>query len=242
MATARRHWGIWVLTGLGVLLLITVAGPFAYIHFIEGKAPAPLTVTSTKSGAGKSSGGQSDAGGQGSAAVPLDGTWKVASGSQAGYRVKEILFGQDNTAAGRTSSVTGQVTITGTQVTAASLTADLTSVSSDQSRRDSQFQGRIMDTADFPTATFALTSPLDLGAAPPEGTTIAAKVTGNLTLRGTTRSVTFTVTAKRSGASIQASGQIPVTFSDFNIPNPSFGPVTTQDNGILEFLVVLSHA
>jgi polyisoprenoid-binding protein YceI len=165
----------------------------------------------------------------------------VASGSQAGYRVKETLFGQDNTAAGRTSSVTGQVTITGTQVTAASLTADLTSVRSDQSRRDSQFQGRIMDTAEFPTATFALTSPLDLGIVPADGTTITAKVTGNLTLRATTRSVTFTVTAKRSGTSIQVSGQIPVTFSDFNIPNPSFGPVTTQDNGILEFLVVLSH-
>jgi polyisoprenoid-binding protein YceI len=223
---------MWVLTGLGVLLLITVAGPFAYIHFIEGKAPAPLTVASTKSG---------DDASQGSAAAPLDGTWKVASGSQAGYRVKETLFGQDNTAAGRTSSVTGQVTVTGTQVAAASLTADLTSVRSDQSRRDIQFQGRIMDTAEFPTATFALTSPLDLGIVPADGTTITAKVTGNLTLRATTRSVTFTVTAKRSGTSIQVSGQIPVTFSDFNIPNPSFGPVTTQDNGILEFLVVLSH-
>ena len=33
-------------------------------------------------------------------------------------------------------------------------------------------------------------------------------------------------------------GQIPVLFSDYNIKNPSFaGFVTTQDHGLLEFLI-----
>ena len=59
-----------------------------------------------------------------------------------GYRVKEVLFGQSTTAYGRTSAVTGSLTVSGAKATAATFSADLTTVASDQSRRDAQFQGR----------------------------------------------------------------------------------------------------
>jgi polyisoprenoid-binding protein YceI len=127
-------------------------------------------------------------------------------------------------------------------VTAARFTVDLTSVQSDESRRDQQFQGRIMDTATYPTATFELGAPVQLGSVPADGVSVTAKASGNLTLHGTTRPVSFDVTAQRSGGTIRASGQIPVTFADHGIPNPSFGPVTTQDHGQVEFLLALSHA
>jgi len=39
-------------------------------------------------------------------AGPVSGAWTVTTGSQAGYRVQEILFGQSHTAVGRTSKVT----------------------------------------------------------------------------------------------------------------------------------------
>jgi hypothetical protein len=61
-------------------------------------------------------------------------------------------------------------------------------------------------------------------------------------MHGTTRLVTVDLTAQRSGAEIRVSGQIPVTFADWNIPNPSFGPVTTEDNGQIEFLLVFARA
>lgn len=35
---------------------------------------------------------------------------------------------------------------------------------------------------------------------------------------------------------------IPVRFADWNIENPSFGPVSTQDHGILEFSLNLTRA
>ena len=63
-------------------------------------------------------------------------------------------------------------------------------------------------------------------------------------MHGTTRTVTFTLTAERSvaksgGSQIEVAGDIPVPFSDYNIQNPSFaGFVTTQDHGLLEFLLV----
>jgi polyisoprenoid-binding protein YceI len=159
-----------------------------------------------------------------------------------GYRVQEVLFGQDNTAVGRTNAVTGSVTIQGTSVPAASFTADLTTVSSDRSQRDHQFQGRIMDTSSFPTATFALTKPITLSSDPSSGSTFTAQATGNLTMHGVTRTVTFTVTGKVAGATAQVNGTIPVTFADWNIPNPSFGPVSTDNHGTLEFLLNLTHA
>ncbi len=40
----------------------------------------------------------------------------MATGSVVGYRVKEVLFGQDNIAVGRTSTITGQLKINGTTV------------------------------------------------------------------------------------------------------------------------------
>jgi hypothetical protein len=50
-----------------------------------------------------------------------------------------------------------------------------------------------------------------------------------------TKTVSFTVRARRSGQAFEVAGQIPVTFADYGIENPSFGPVSTQDHGILEF-------
>ena len=138
--------------------------------------------------------------------------------------------------------MTGQLAVAGSQVTSGSFTVDLTSVKSDQSRRDGQFQHRIMDTSTYPTTTFALTQPIQLGSIPATGTTITAKATGNLTLHGVTRSIVVDVTAVRSGDTIKVNGSIPIVFADWNIPSPSFGPVTTDDHGIIEFLVAFNHA
>ena len=234
----KRHWGRWAIGIIAAVLLITVGGPFIYIHFIEGTAPAPLSIsnqptatTGTGGPGGTSSAPDADA------STSVDGTWKVTSGSQAGYRLTEVLFGQNNTAVGRTSSVTGSINIQGTNVSAGDFTVDMTTVKSDRSQRDNQFHGRIMDTASFPTATFTLSKPIALGTVPADGATVNEPATGNLTLRGTTRAVTFQVQARRSGSTIAVSGSIPVIFANWNIPNPSFGPVTTEDHGTMEFLL-----
>ncbi len=225
----------------GVLILV-VGGPFVYIHFIEGKAPAPLKLstsatTAPASGPGSGSSTASPSG----SATGIDGTWRVASGSQAGYRIKETLFGQSNTAVGRTTAVTGSIAISGTDVTTASLTVDMTQVGSDRSGRDSQFRNRIMQTSTYPTAQFVLTKPIALGSVPTDGVQVTENATGELTLHGTTKSVTFPVSAQRTASGIQISGSIPIVFSDWKISNPSGGPATTEDHGTLEFLVNFAH-
>jgi polyisoprenoid-binding protein YceI len=228
--------------GIPVLIfLVAVVAPYVYIHFIEGPAPKKLSLSDPKSSSSTTTGTGSDSSAGSSDSV--DGAWTVTKdGTIVGYRVGEVLFGQNATAVGRTDAVTGDLTINGTTATAGSFTADLTKVSSDQGNRDRQFQGRIMDTATYPTATFKLTQPIALSNIPQNLVKITEKATGDLTLRGKTRSVTFDVVARRNGDKIEVNGSIPITFADWGIPNPSFGPASTEDHGVLEFILVFDRA
>ena len=110
----------------------------------------------------------------GEAVEGIEGTWVVADGSIVGYRIDETLFGQDAEAVGRSEGVTGEVTIEGTTVTDATFEVDMTTFESGESRRDGQFEGRIMEVDEFPTATFVLTEPIELGAVPADGEEITA--------------------------------------------------------------------
>ena len=236
----RMRWLRWIV-GVPLALIVTVsAGTWLYLNIIRDPAPERLTLdggassgaTTTTSGATTT---VASAGG-------VDGGWKVAAGSQAGYRVPEILNGQSTEAVGRTDDVTGSLTIEGTEATEATFTVDMTTVTSSESRRDGQFRGRIMDVANHPTATFTLTQPIDVASIPDVGGRLtAAKATGDLTLRGTTQRVTFTVDAERTATGFSVAGSIPITFSDYGIPNPSAGPAQVGDEGELEFLLVFSR-
>jgi polyisoprenoid-binding protein YceI len=224
----RRNWLPWGLGAAAVVLVLAVGGPFVYIHFIEGAAPAPLSLNTGATGSG-----------QDTADTPLAGTWTVATGSRAGYRVNEVLLGQDNVAVGRTNSVAGRLTINQTAVTAGTFTVQMATIHSDKSRRDMQFDGRIMDVATYPTGTFSLTRSISLAPVPATGKVVTYRATGNLTLHGHTRQVTFPLSAQRTATQIRVSGSIPVTFADWGIPNPSFASVvTTENHGQLEFLLV----
>lgn len=240
-----RKWLPWLLGGIVAVVVVLVGGRFV-IHVIQGGSKPPLalpTVTTTPAAAGDVSStlaGSSDpSSGSGST---LDGMWNIGSGSQAGYRVQETLFGQSNTAVGRTTAITGNLTLSGTTVTAETITVDLTKVTSDRSQRDDQFQSRIMNTSQFPTAKFVLTKPISLASLPAVGVQVPASATGDLTLHGVTKSVTFQVTAQRTTSAIQVQGSIPITFADWNINNPSGGPASVGTSGSLEFLLDFTHS
>jgi polyisoprenoid-binding protein YceI len=240
----------WIIGAVVVLVILAVAGPFVYIHFFN-QAPAALSLpassggssSGSSSGSSGSSAGSSSGSSSGSAAGGLAGTWTITSGSTVGYRVNEVLLGQNATAVGRSTSVTGHFTIDGSDVTAATFSVPMDTIHSDKSQRDAQFDGRIMNVAQYPTGTFTLTSPIDLNPVPAAGVIKDYTAHGNLTLHGTTKLVTFTLQAELKNGNVEIVGDIPVLFSDYNIANPSFaGFVTTQDHGTLEFLLVLSRS
>ncbi len=238
----RRRWLRWVIAAVVVIVVLAVAGPFVFFHFIEGNGPAPLSLKASPGTSAPDTQSASPVSSQGSPGS-VAGIWAVGSGSRVGYRVNEILAGQSHTAVGRSSAVTGQMVVKGTTVKTASFTVKMATIHTDSAQRDSQFDGRIMDVATYPDGTFALTEPIVLAPLPAAGTIKTYSATGDLTLHGHTRSVTFPVKAELTAGAIEVQGSIPVLFSKWGIPNPSFtGFVTTQNHGIMEFLLDFRHA
>jgi polyisoprenoid-binding protein YceI len=166
----------------------------------------------------------------------------VGSDSLAGYRVQEVLVGQNSTAVGRTREIWGSLTITGSTVTKGSFTVNMASVASDQSERNAHFDGPIMDVSQYPTATLTLSSPITLGSIPADGVVEHYNATGALDMHGVTKSVRFTVSAERVGSEIDVLTDITIPFSQWDISNPSIGGfVTTASTGTFEVLLHLTQ-
>lgn len=223
----RTYWKRYLLGAVALVVVLAVGGPLFYPRVIEGDAAAPLAVGTDQT----------------AATGELGGTYTVSAGSESGFRVHEILGGQSIDAVGRTRDVSGSATVSGSQVTAGDVTVQLATVKSDQARRDNQFTGTIMNVAEYPTATFRLTEPVDLDEGFAGGERATADATGELTVRGVSRPVTFPLTAIRNGAGIDVSGSVPVTFADFGVTPPSIGDFVTVDpTGRIEFLLKLAPA
>ncbi|SFO11134.1 Polyisoprenoid-binding protein YceI [Geodermatophilus obscurus] len=222
MARRRRTW--WIVGGIVALLALGLGiGPLLYAATQEDAAAAP-TVQAQPSDVELVS--------------DTDGTWTVTPGSSAGYRVDEVLNGADVTVAGTTDQVTGQVVIDGGDLGSAEVTVDVASVSTDSGRRDDYFRGNVMDVGTHPTATFTIRGPVDL----PElsGAPVTVPVTGDLTLRGTTRQVQAEISVVRTAEGVDVSGAVPVVFADFGITPPNLGFVRVEDRGQVEFLLRLT--
>ena len=61
-------------------------------------------------------------------------------------------------------------------------------------------------------------------------------------MHGVSTTVSFAVTAERIGSGIDVLADLPITFAQWDISNPSIGGfVTTADNGTLEVLLHLTQ-
>ena len=240
MAKRRYRLRWWIAGGTVAFALLAAGGPFVYIHFIEGSAPAKLSLGGSGTSATGTSTSSSPTGA--SAAGGITGTWKVSAGSIAGYRVQEVLIGQNSTAVGRTTDISGSINVTGSELSSANFTVDMATVKSDQSERNTQFDGRIMDVSTYPTATFHLTHAVALDGPPAVGTSVHYTATGKLTMHGSTKTVTFPLSAERTSGGIEVLADINIVFSNWDISNPSIGGfVTTANHGTLEVLLDLTR-
>ena len=183
---------------------------------------------------------------------PANGTWTVddefgdfdfetASGSFAGFRVEEELTVGEVTAVGRTGGVTGSLTIEDGTLAAAEITIDMTTIESNDGRRENAIRGAV-GARDFPTATFVLTEPQPIDVAALEaGATFLAAVVGDLTVKGTTNQVAFflqaTIVEPGIGLII---GSTEIFWEDFGITPPR-APivVSVAEHGIVEFQLIV---
>src|SRR2546426_4605717 len=223
----------------GAALLGAVALGIGYFVVFAGSSPKKLALSSPT--ASPSSTASSD-----STPGAAAGSWTVASGSQAGYRVREQLAGLSapSDAVGRTSSVHGSITIAPTgatySVTAGSIRVDVNTLTSDRSMRDQRIHRMGLESDRYPTATFVISNPITLPSDAGNGQAFQISATGKLTLHGVTRTVTIPVDARLSGSQIELAGSITFPFSDFGMTPPSIGGfVSVQNNATMEFQVKL---
>ncbi len=195
---------------LAVLLLVgfgAIALPWLYINVFSEEPPPKLSFEQRDQASLTAS--END-----------EGSWVIAKPSLAGYRIKEVIAGQDNVAVGRTSVVDGSFMVSGGMVISAEVNVDVASMASDE----------------FPVATFSMAGPIPVPLFA-GGANATASVAGTLSIRGVDRPVSFQVDVRRTGAAIELVANTTVIFADFGIPNPSIGPVQTEDHGVIEVSV-----
>jgi polyisoprenoid-binding protein YceI len=236
----NRKW--WYFGGAVVLVIALAGFGIWYFVFRDDSPPAVNIDSATESLDSKASGDP---------ASEVDGTWTIDrtigtfddfTSTFAGYRVQEELASIGaKTAVGRTPDVEGSFTIDSTEISKAEFTVDMTTLRSDEDRRDNAIRGQAIETSRFPTATFTLTEPVPLDQIPAEGTKISVDATGDLTLHGVTKEVTIPLEAQRTGNVIAVTGQLDVPFADFGISQPtSFAVLSIEDHGILEVQLFLT--
>lgn len=232
---------------LGVAAL-AVGGYIAYDQVLRGDSVAALalpTETSTPPAASAPAASQDAANAAPGTDTGVAGEWQVGPDSVAGYRVREQLANlpAESDAVGRTSDVTGSITVEaagdGGRLTAGTLNVDTTTITSDESRRDNRLRTEGLQTDQFPTATFVVTQPVDVPAAALAGTATDITLVGDLTLHGVTKSVQIPARAQLSDGRIQVAGTLTFALADFDITAPNVGGfiLSVADEGTLEFLV-----
>ncbi len=237
------------------VLAVIAGGYLAYDNVLRGDSVAPLALPSMDpEAAAPSTPVSTDAAGtEPSTTTPaadgdVAGAWTVTTGSEAGYRVRERLASLDaeSDAVGRTSDVTGSITVAetagGAQLTAGEIAIDTTTITSDEDRRDNRLRTEGLQTDQFPTASFVLTQPVDVPAAAVAGTATDVILVGDLTLHGVTKSVEIPAQAQLTNGQIQVAGSLSFPLADFEITAPNVGGfiISIADEGALEFLVVFA--
>jgi polyisoprenoid-binding protein YceI len=243
---------------LVAIVAVVAGGYLAYDNVLRGDAVAPLALPSAAPTEAATTVPSATTTGEAASSAPpseavdgaVAGTWTITDGSEAGYRVREQLANlpAESDAVGRTSDVTGTITVVeagdGAQLTEGEITIDTTTIASDEGRRDNRLRTEGLQTDQYPTATFTLTQPVDVPATAVAGTATDVTLVGDLTLHGVTKSVEIPAQAVLANGQIQVAGSLTFPLADFGITAPNVGGfiLSIADEGALEFVVVFAKA
>jgi len=217
-----------------VIVVLAAAGFGAYWFFVRSDAAPKPTIKDTATSAGGS----------------VEGAWQLsandANGSFVQYRVHEQFAAGlvDNEATGKSTDVTGTLTVKGTTVSDVTVTANLAALKSDRDFRDNALKTRGLETDKFPTAKFVASGSITLPSTPVKGKTIDVEVPGSLTLHGVTKTVTVPLQGRWDGKTVQVVVKaLPINLTDYGMTPPTGGPVAeVDDHGDLEMQLFFTQA
>ena len=160
--------------------------------------------------------------------------------SEVHYEVGETFLqgNRFNLAIGRTKGVAGEIAID-TQTPANSqigeIVIDVSQFTSDEDRRDNFIRRTGLESSKYPQATFKTTSIEGLPAKVNEGEEVTFTITGDLTVKETTRPVTWQVKLKLTKDNVSGEATTQLKMSDFGVGPLKLPILSTEDDVKLIF-------
>ncbi len=166
----------------------------------------------------------------------------VPAQSKVTYTVNETLFNQNNrinTAIGVTNVVNGQINANLTNPAASTLgpiTVDVSQFASDNRQRDNMIRRNFLTSSAYPTATFVCKQLVGMPASYTEGASYTFQAIGDLTVKTTTQSVTFNITARLQNNTLTGEATTQILMSQFGVgPISLLGLLQTEDQVKITF-------
>ena len=237
---------LMIVIGIGGVIVLAVAALVAFnVLTTNNTAPSgtltaiPVLISSATHVSSASTPSATDASAStpagGSTAAATSAATTAASGltvyqiipdqSKVSFTISEELNGSPNTVIGTTNLVAGQLALNPqdlSQTQVGTIQVDARGLATDNNRRNGSIRNFILNTNQYEYITFTPKSVSGLSGAGQVGQTYTFQLTGDLTIRDVTKSVTFDVTAQGSSATqISGSARATVNRSDYNLTIPS---------------------
>lgn len=155
----------------------------------------------------------------------------VAAESQARFVIDEVLRGADVTVVGATDQVAGQIAVDPASPATAQvgvIQVNARTLATDNDFRNRAIKNAILATDSYEYVTFTPTALSGLPASVAVGTPFSFQMSGDLTVKDTTRPVTFEVTVTPlSATELSGTATTSVLYQDFNLAIPDSPMVDT---------------
>ncbi len=176
-------------------------------------------------------------------------TWTIDAASKATVRVREQLarIPAPSDALITITGAQGSFTLNpdGTFATGSKISVDMTTVTTDDRQRTDTIRRDPLEVTRFRTSELVPQKASGLTLPLPTSGDLTFQLTGDLTLHGVTKSVTFDVKATRSGGRLTATATAAPSwkFGDFGMrPPSSFSVLSIVDEIRMEFALVANEA
>jgi len=167
----------------------------------------------------------------------------VPEESEATYVAREKLASLplSSNAVGKTRAVSGDIFLTPEGLVSEEPSAfkvDLSTLASDEGRRDNYIKQNTLQTDTFPFAEFEIDQVQGFPADYAEGEEVELTLTGRMTIRETELPLTFQVKARQSGDTLTAVADTNFKMTDFGLDPPQLAFVSVEDGVQVQVVLV----
>ena len=150
--------------------------------------------------------------------------YKISKDSVVEFKIDEVLNDKPFTAVGITSEIAGDISVTGDKVEVGTLAINARTFKTDSEKRDGAI-ARFILKSEEPLNEFMYFKPTEVIGSPS-----AFTVTGDLTISGVTKPVTFSATAQIQNDTLVGAATVQLKRSDFNLSIPQVKSVASVND------------